>query len=277
MADAYGVSLAFVGALAAAAVATHALMQLPSGRFVDRYGARTAAIGGLSILVVADGVGALAPEPALAVVARLVVGVGTALTFVAGSDLLRASRAPALAQGLYGGAAMSGAGLALALLPQVGHDASWRVSWLSAAVVAALALVVAFSVVRDGAGPPLLGSGAPLASVVGDRRLHRLVLLYAASYGSSVIIGNWVVTFLERSAHYSTGEAGAVGALTLFSGILSRPLGGWIAERRPRLVRPVVAAGLAAGAAGTAVLAVGPPRAGGAVAAAAGGNWAGRT
>ena len=102
MADAYGVSLGFVGALAAAAVATHALMQLPSGRFVDRYGARTAAIAGLSILVAADGIGAIAPEPGLAVAARLAVGVGTALTFVSGSDLLRATRAPAFAQGLPG-------------------------------------------------------------------------------------------------------------------------------------------------------------------------------
>lgn len=46
MADAYGVSLAFVGVLAAAAVATHALMQLPAGRLIDRYGARGAAAGG---------------------------------------------------------------------------------------------------------------------------------------------------------------------------------------------------------------------------------------
>ncbi len=276
MADAYGVSLAFVGALAAAAVATHALMQLPAGRLIDRYGARNAAIAGLSILVAADGAGALTPEPALAMIARLVIGVGTALCFVAGSDLLRASRAPALAQGLYGGTAMSVAGLALALLPQVGHDASWRASWLSAAGLAALALVVVASVAaRGSAAPPLLGSGGPVASVVRDRRLHRVVVLYAASYGSSVVVGNWVVTFLERSAHYSTGEAGAIGALTLFGGILSRPLGGWVAERRPRLTRPAVAAGLVAGAAGTAVLALAPPLAVGAVASAAVGIGAG--
>jgi nitrate/nitrite transporter NarK len=274
MADAYGVSLAFVGVLAAAAVATHALMQLPGGRFVDRYGARTAAIAGLSILVAADGVGAIAPDPALAVAARLAVGVGTALSFVAGSDLLRASRAPAFAQGLYGGTAMSAAGLALALLPRVGHDASWRVSWLSAAAVAALALVVvAVFAAPAGSGPRPLGSG--VASVLRDRRLYRLVLLYAASYGSSVVVGNWVVTFLERSADYSSGRAGAVGALTLLGGIVSRPFGGWIAVRRPRLARPVVAAGLVAGAAGTAVLAFAPPLAVGAVAAAAVGLGAG--
>jgi nitrate/nitrite transporter NarK len=276
MADAYGVSLAFVGALAAAAVATHALMQLPSGRLIDRYGARAAAIGGLSILVAADGIGALAADPALALVARLVVGVGTALCFVAGSDLLRARRAPALAQGLYGGTAMSGAGLALALLPQVGHDASWRVSWLSAAVLAALALVVvALSTTRGGVRPHPLATGAQPASVVRDRRLYRLAVLYTASYGSSVLVGNWVVTFLERAARYSAREAGAVGALTLFGGILSRPFGGWIVERRRRLARPVLVAGLLAGAAGTAALALAPPLAACIVAAAAVGIGAG--
>ena len=276
MADAYGVSLAFVGGLAAAAVATHALMQLPSGRLVDRFGARAAAVGGLSILVAADGIGAIAAEPALALVARLVVGVGTALCFVSGSDLLRARRAPALAQGLYGGTAMSGAGLALALLPQVGHGESWRVSWLSAAVLAALALVVmAFSTSRNEIRPRPLAPGAQTASIVRDRRLYRLAALYTASYGSSVLVGNWVVTFLERAAHYPAREAGAVGALTLFGGILSRPLGGWIVERRRRLARPLLAAGLVAGAAGTAALALAPPLAACVLASAAVGIGAG--
>lgn len=275
MADTYGVSLAFIGAVAAA-VATHALMQVPAGRIVDRFGARTAAVGGLVILVAADAAGALAAEPALAVAARLVVGIGTALCFVSGSDLLRAGRAPALAQGLYGGAAMSGAGLALALLPQVGHGAAWRASWTSAAGLAAAGLVaVALSAAREDARPPLsTPAGRPL-SVVRDRRLYPLTVLYAASYGSAVLVGNWVVTFLERAAHYSSSAAGLAGALTLFAGIVSRPFGGWVAERRPSLARPLVACGLLAGAAGTAALALAPPLAGGVAASAAVGLGAG--
>lgn len=279
MADAYGVSLAFVGAIAAAAVAAHALMQVPSGRLVDRYGARVAALGGLSILVVADGVGALAPHPALALACRLAVGVGTALCFVSGSDLLRAGRAStlALAQGFYGGIAMAGAGLALALLPQVGHGTSWRVSWLSAAALAAAGLVVVSLTAARQRGRPAVRTqfGHHSESVARDRRIRRLALLYTVSYGSSVIVGNWVVTFFERAAGYPASRAGAVGALTLFGGIVSRPLGGWIADRRPRLARPAVAAGLLAGAGGTAALAVGPPLAVGVVAAAAVGIGAG--
>ncbi len=274
-ADAYGVSLAVVGALAAAAVATHALMQIPAGRLVDRYGARAAALAGLSILVAADGIGALAPDLVLAVAARLVIGVGTALSFVAGSDLLRTSRAPVLGQGLYGGTAMSGAGLALAVLPQVGRGDAWRVSWLSAAGLAAFGLVTVALSTTAGAVRPERRSSREHVSVIRDRRLYRLAVLYTASYGSSVLVGNWVVTFLERAARYPSSESGLAGALTLFAGILSRPLGGWLAERRPALVKRVVAAGLVAGSSGTAVLALAPPLAVGVVASAAVGIGAG--
>ncbi|MGH3066411.1 MAG: hypothetical protein ACRDOF_08930, partial [Gaiellaceae bacterium] len=68
------------------------------------------------------------------------------------------------------------------------------------------------------------------------------------------VIANWVVTLLIR-----TGEterlAGAIGALTLLLGIVSRPLGGLIMRRRPHLIHAVVAASIAAGAAGTLLLA----------------------
>ena len=226
----------------------------------------------------ADGLGAIAPEPALALVARLVVGVGTALCFVSGADLLRARRAPAFAQGLYGGTAMSGAGLSLALLPQVGHDAAWRVSWLSAALLAAVALPAFLFPDRNGrpAPPrPEFHAGGRAVSVVRDRRLYPLGLLYTASYGSSLLVGNWVVTFLERAAGYSSARAGAAGALTLFAGIASRPLGGWLGDRRPQLTLWTIRAGILVGAAGTAVLALGPPFAAGLIASAAVGIGAG--
>ncbi len=277
MAESYGVSLAFVGVLAAAAVATHALMQIPSGRLVDRYGARASAIAGLSILVTADGLGALAPEPALALVARLVVGIGTALCFVSGSDLLRAARAPAFAQGLYGGTAMSGAGLALALLPQVSRGESWRVSWLSAALLAGAALVVLLlsGPGRRPAPAPRPAPGADAPSILRDRRLYRLGVVYVASYGTSLLVGNWVVTLLERGPHYSAAEAGAAGALTLFAGIVSRPFGGWLGDRRPELTRAMIRIGVLTGAAGTVALTLKPPFALGVAASAAVGIGAG--
>jgi NNP family nitrate/nitrite transporter-like MFS transporter len=92
-----------------------------------------------------------------------------------------------------------------------------------------------------------------------ERRLYRLAVLYAASLGLSIIVGNWVVTLLHRHGGLSKSAAGLVGALTLVLGVATRPLGGWILHERPRWVRTAVAASLVAGALGTVALAVSRP------------------
>lgn len=276
MADAYHISLTVVGVIASAAVATHAAMQVPAGRVVDRYGPRAAMLAGLAVLAAADGLGAITAAPALAVAARLVIGVGTALCFIGGSDLLREQRIPVLALGLYGGAGMSGAGLALALLPQVDVSAAWRASWLSACGLAIAGLLVVWPATRTRSTLPRRSrSGAARLSLVHDGELRRLALIYTASYGLSVLVGNWVETFLKRAGHYSASQAAAAGALTLFGGIISRPLGGWIVYARPWLARPIAAAGLLTGATGTALLLLAPPFVGGVLASSAVGLGAG--
>jgi NNP family nitrate/nitrite transporter-like MFS transporter len=95
--------------------------------------------------------------------------------------------------------------------------------------------------------------------VFGERRLYRLAVLYAASLGLSILVGNWVVTLLHRNGDLSKSTAGLVGALTLVLGIATRPLGGWILHERPRWVRAAVAGSLVAGALGTVALAVSKP------------------
>jgi cyanate permease len=91
-----------------------------------------------------------------------------------------------------------------------------------------------------------------------DVRLYRLAATFAGSFALSVVLGNWVVTLLVRAGE-STGTAGAIGSLTLLLGVVSRPLGGWILRRRPDLIRAVVQASVAAGAAGTLLLAATEP------------------
>ncbi len=102
MTRAYGVSLALIGVLAAASIAAHTVMQVPAGHFIDRYGAGPAGICGLAMLFAADAIGAIVPDPVLAFAARSVVGVGTALCFLAGSDLLRSSPASQAGSGRLG-------------------------------------------------------------------------------------------------------------------------------------------------------------------------------
>jgi hypothetical protein len=57
----------------------------------------------------------------------------------------------------------------------------------------------------------------------------------------------------------SDGAAAAVGALTLLLVVVSRPLGGWVLSAHPRNARPVVAASIVAGVAGTLALVAADP------------------
>jgi MFS family permease len=81
-----------------------------------------------------------------------------------------------------------------------------------------------------------------------DRRLLPLALMHAASFGLSVVLGNWTVTLLQRSGGESEHVAGVVGALVLFLGVISRPLGGRLIGRRGLVAASFVVGGMAVAA-----------------------------
>jgi NNP family nitrate/nitrite transporter-like MFS transporter len=258
--DSYGVSLATVGLFTTALFVTHLLLQVPAGRASDRYGERLVALAGLTLIVAFNSLALIGPYAALAIVARLLTGIGTGLAFVSGSAYVRVQGGSPFAQGLFGGVGLAGGGLALAIVPPLEDAVGWRAPFLSAIVVGAGSLVLlAFAPVDA----PRLRATQPASEgstgVFGERRLYRLAVLYAASLGLSILVGNWVVTLLHRNGDLSKSTAGLVGALTLVLGIATRPLGGWILHERPRWVRAAVAGSLVAGALGTVALAVSKP------------------
>jgi len=259
VAHAYGVSLAVVGVFTTALFVTHLAVQIPGGRASDRFGARRAGLAALVVIMVGDGLALIAPEPALAIGARALTGVGTGLAFISGSAYVRASGGSPFAQGLFGGIGLAGGGLALAVVPALEGTLGWRSPfWTSLAVAAAgLALLAAAPADRVSAAPTR-PEGTP-RGVLRDRRLYRLAVLYAASLGLTLVVANWVVELLERTADVGKGAAGVVGGLALLLGVVTRPLGGWILREQPERVRVAVGASLAAGALGTAALVAGEP------------------
>jgi MFS family permease len=210
------------------------------GRLCDRLGPRV--VGGAGLVVVAGASTAALGwrETWFAIAMRTLAGVGTAACFVGGSDYVRATAGSPVAQGVFGAVSMAGGGLALALVPLW---PGWRAPFASAAVVAGIgAVLVALApttpqrLARE-RGPTLL-----------DRRLLPLALLHAASFGLSVVLGNWTVTLLQRSGGESEHVAGVVGALVLFVGVISRPLGGRLIGRRGLVAASFVVGGTAVAA-----------------------------
>jgi len=192
--------------------------------------------------VVGNGILLLDAGFGVALVARAIVGLGSGAAFVSGLDLVRAGGGGTALQGLYGGATMTGGGLALMIVPPLTDATSWRAAYWTAALLAVLAAI-----------PTLLATGLPRIGHAGDwvlrdRELLPIGLLQAATFGLAVVAGNWAVPLLERQGASSTA-AGLAGGLILFVGIVTRPAGGILAGRvNARLVVGAALVGTSAGA-----------------------------
>jgi nitrate/nitrite transporter NarK len=212
-------------------------------------------------VAVFNAVAMIAPSPELAVAARFVVGIGTALGFVGSLDYVRAVGGSAVAQGIFGGVGVGAGAVALAVVPQVDSVAGWRAPFLTASLVAlgGIVFLAAAPDVRVAAGRRYGAAVAPIAQLVANRRLQRISVVYAGSLGLSIVAGNWIVSLLVEQDGMSHDTAGPVASLALLAGILTRPLGGWAQQRSPRWTRRAALASTVSGATGVFALAAAGP------------------
>lgn len=257
LAHRYGTGLAVIGLLTTALFFTELAVMVPGGRAIDRYGAKRIGLVAIAVSLVANVLLMVAPEAGAALALRAFAGFGVGLGFLAGAVYAQsgAGATAPLAGGIYGGASLAGGGVALAVVPALVPAFGWRAPYVSGAAVAALAIPAVL------ACPPTLGhSGrrrAPaFTTLLADQTLIRLGLISCVSFGFSVILGNWVVTLLERTAGLGRSSAGAIGSLILIVGIVGRPGGGAVARARPEHMRALLAASFLAGALGTLLLAL---------------------
>lgn len=264
LADEYGVGLGMIGLFTTALFVTHVLVQVPAGRGADGLGPRRVAFFALVAVGVGNVLLLLTPSPALALLARAIVGLGSGAGFVAGAELMRATRPSPVLQGLYGGSTMAGGSFAIAIVPQLEPSLGWRAPYWSALVVALVTAAGLAATPREARA-----GGASAGRLVADRRLLRLAALHASTFAFSVVAANWIVTLLERQGH-PRSVAGVLGSFLLLAGIVTRPLGGVVSDRRPVIVAAVLTT-----AAALALLALPLPIAALGLAAAVGGLAAG--
>jgi MFS family permease len=253
LADAYGVSLPAIGLLTTALFAAHLAVQLPAGHAIDRIGARRVGLASIAAAGLGNALALTVDVYAVALLGRLLMGLGTGGGFVGGLDLVRAGGGGPALQGLYGGGTMAGAGLAIAVVPLL-DGLGWRAPYWTGLVLA-LVCVVPLLLAPN---PAPARRGQATARVARDTTLLPLGALQAATFGLSVVAGAWIVPLLERQG-IDRATAGLAGSLTLFAGMLTRPGGGVIVRRRPQRTRAVVAASLLVAALGAALLALGGP------------------
>lgn len=251
----YGISLTVVLLFVTVQFVTHMVMQIPGGRSADLLGARTSTLIGLGIILVGNVACVIAPYAALGLAGRALVGVGTGFSLVGGSDYIRARGGSALLQGVYGGGSVLAPGIAVVVVPLLVDRFGWRASFASAIVVGAVCFVLL--ALAPAVARTVRHAGERLESdFFTDPRLYRLAAIHSMSFGFSVVIGNTVVTLLERHG-YSKRAAAFAGSLTLVLGFFTRVAGGPLLRRSDAW--KWIAASLVVGGAGAVVLALPVP------------------
>ncbi len=230
-----------------------ALASVPAGALVERFGAATLAraaivLSGLSVL----GIGVLADSLA-ALVLLLAFGAAANACGQLASNASLAHHVPARRRGVTFGLKQSAIPLSTLLAGAAVPTVALTLGWRWAFVLAAVVVVAALPLVPRDAIRPRRTRGANA-----DRATGALVVIGVAATLGSAAVGA-LGTFLVDSA-VARGLAPGTAGLALTGGsvvcVLARVLGGWQADRFPDRQVGVIAAGLAAGAGGLALLAV---------------------
>lgn len=244
--DHFDVSLGEAGLMTSVFFITMAIFQLFGAPAEERLGipwsARLAAIfmgaGGL--------VSAIAPWFALLLVGRGLAGLGTGIALIACPVIARAMKS-VLLLGLYGGGITTGIALSLFVGGELAEaGVNWRVNFgISAAIgFAALPFLL-------GRFPPIeqmrrVGS-AGVKKLLRSWSFYRADLLFVFVNALPVILGAWLIPYLDRHHGIAAGVAGALGFVLFAAQTVARPLSaklGTTTTRRLLLstVGPAVAA-----------------------------------
>jgi MFS family permease len=208
----------------------YALLLIPGGELVDRFGARKLALGGLVLFAIGAVGGAVAHNFGQLIAARVVQGAGAGL--VSPAALAGAvSGFPAERRGSALGIWGASAGMSNLLGPLLGGLLTvafgWRADWwalvpLTAAVAVAIARLLPNIVQTDEKG--------------GNPAMNRIVLASTliAALTFAVMIGAFYIAeqYLQRVAGFSAlGAAGALVLVALLVGAAA-PLAGVLVDRR---------------------------------------------
>lgn len=253
----FAVGAAVLGQLSALYFYPYALLQIPIGALLDRYGARLLLAVALSIAALGSTIFGLSPTLDAAFLGRFLIGVGSAVGFIASMALAAKWFPPqrfAFVTGVsmfFGTTcAMLGQGPLAAAVEAVG----WRSAMLAAgafAVVLALAIGVFVRNAPNSSAPIGPASRPP----VGKNLIQALTIpevwliawVAAAMSGPMLAFGGlWSVPFLMAEFGLERPQAAFFASLCFVGWALGAPTFGWASDRIRRRKLPLVA--------GTAVL-----------------------
>ncbi|MDH6285124.1 MFS transporter [Rhodococcus sp. NM-2] len=226
-------------------IVVYAGMQIPAGVLLDRYGSRIMISAGALIMASAQMLLALTESLPLAVAARVLVGVGDAMTFISVLRLVpqwfAPRRVPLVSQltGIFGQIGQILSALPLMLLL---NGPGWSFAYGSAASLGLLSFVLAVSVIRN-APPGLEVVAAPAGLREVGRQIRAVWGRPGTRLGFFTHMGTqfsmttfallWGVPYLRSAQGLSPAEAGSLLTLSVISAIVAGPIIGILSGRFP--------------------------------------------
>lgn len=243
--DRFGISAAQLSTFVMLQLVVYAGMQIPVGLLLDRFGPRRILTIGVVVLTFAQVMFALADSFGLALVARVLVGLGDAMTFVCVLRLVNtwfpARRIPLVTQ-LTGVLGQLGALVAAAPMTWALRELGWTSTYLAAASLGSVLLVGLLLVVHDEPGSPRV-VGAPLSwttirSSLAASWRHPGTRLgfwvhFTTQFSSTTLGLLWGYPFFVRGEGRTSAEAGALLTILVLAVMVAGPVLAWAITRDP--------------------------------------------
>ena len=236
--DFYGVSNARMGVLITALILTHSLVQIPAGLVVDRMGVRTGVLLALGLGFLGNILSIFSQDFNFILAMRLLTGIGTGLSFVAGIHYATAharDEQKIQVQAIFGGLINTGSMLPFFASPiLLGYDV--RLIYLFTALIFFLPLLAVLIWGEDPEKKESV-SRTPLRQVLMSRPAWALGFSHAVFFGGMMAIGTWISSYLMRSPASLPGFSwvGVVGGVVIGISAIGRFLGAftfpWIHPR----------------------------------------------
>jgi sugar phosphate permease len=244
-ADRFHISASMLSSLTVIQLAVYAALQIPVGVLLDRVGPRMLIASGALLMTIGQLTLAVAPSIGIAIVGRLLVGAGDAMTFISVIRLLTSWFSgrilPQISQwtGNIGalGQVLSAIPLSFAL-----HTFGWSPAFISAAALSAIAFVLVLVFVANGqesalsTGKATTWRGAlhQLKESLGRPGTQLGFWSHFVSQSSGTVFSLlWGFPFLVEGLGYSQAGASTLLALVVAAGVVSGPVLGLLTARFP--------------------------------------------
>jgi len=223
----------------------YAAMQIPVGLLVDRYGSRTVLATGAVTLTLAQVGFAFAENYSFALLARIFVGVGDAMTFICVLRLVNTwfapRRIPVMIQ-ITGVLGQFGAIIAAIPMTYALGQLGWTKAYLLAASLGIVMVLALLAVVHDGPqtrnlrGPHL--DAAAIRTSLAQSWSHPGTRLgfwmhFSTQFSATVLGLLWGFPFLVKGEGLSEHTAGVLLTVMVVAIMATGPLLGWLITVRP--------------------------------------------